>query len=143
MISRCNPIARTAALLVLILALFAIPSASRAQQACRCNHTTIAVDPDVNCHISICYQLSSQSPLLCVDVAPGTRFRIPCPVSQASIITCDGPYVIIDDNPVISVCTPILRIPGLCCVRACRSTDNAGCALITVSAAPCISGPCQ
>ena len=51
--------------------------------------------------------------------------------------------VIIDNNPVISLCTPVLRIPTLCCVRACRGIDPAGCGLITISPAPCISGPCQ
>ena len=143
MTARCTSIARAAALAVLILALFAIPSPTRAQPNCRCDHTTIAVDADVNCPISICYQLSPRGPLLCISIAPGTRAAIPCPVYQASIVTCDGNYVIIDNNPVISLCTPVLRIPTLCCVRACRGIDPAGCGLITISPAPCISGPCQ
>jgi hypothetical protein len=143
MISRCNPIARVSALLVLIIALFAIPASAHAQQSCRCDHTTIAVDADVNCDIDICYQLSPRGPLLCIHIPAGAKAQIPCPVYQASIITCDGSYVIIDDNPATAICTPTLRIPRLCCVRACHGLDAAGCQLVTISAVPCISGPCQ
>jgi hypothetical protein len=142
MTTRCNPLARASALLVLILALFAIPSATRAQDACRCDFTTIAVDANVNCRVTICYQLSPSGPTICTVIAPGSRGRIPCPVYQASIITCNGSYIIIGGGPVISICTPVLHLAPDCCVRACRGTDAAGCSLITVSATPCPSDNC-
>jgi hypothetical protein len=141
MISRCNPIAGVSALLVLIIALFAISSSTHAQTPCRCDH--VAVDANVNCSIDVCYQLSPRGPLPCISIPAGTKATIPCPVHEASIVTCDGNHVIIDSNPTPSICTPTLRIPRLCCVKARHGLDPAGCQLVTISAVPCISGPCQ
>lgn len=141
MTTRYNPIARASALLVLILAFFAIPSSTRAQADCRCDHYTIAVDSDVNCKVTVCYQFSPEGPTFCTVISPGTKGKIPCPVYEASIVTCDGSYVIIG-RPVIGVCTPSLSVPGFCCVRACRGADANGCALVTISAASCLGRPC-
>jgi hypothetical protein len=142
MTTRCNPLARASALLVLILALFAIPSSTRAQDACRCDATIIAVDANVNCKITVCYQLTPSGPTFCKTIEPGTKGKIPCPVWQASIVTCTGDYVIIDNNPVISICTPSLSVPGGCCIKACRGSDAAGCSVITISPAVCLVRPC-
>jgi len=143
MTTRYNPIARASALLLLILAFFAIPSSTRAQQAdCRCDHTTIAVDANVNCKVTICYQFSPEGPTFCTTISPGTKGKIPCPVYEASITTCDGSYVIIGGGPVIAICTPSLSVPGSCCIKACRGTDANGCPLITISPASCLGHPC-
>jgi hypothetical protein len=142
MTTRCNPLARASALLVLILALFAIPSSTRAQDACRCDYTTIAVESDVNCKVTICYQLSPDSRPICIVIEPGTKVRIPCPVYEADIVTCSGNYPVISNSPVIARCTPSLSVPGFCCVRACRGADVNGCPLVTISAASCLGRPC-
>ena len=131
---------RLAALVVAILAFFALPSTTRAQVDCRCDHTTIASDADVTCKVTICYQVSQFSRPICVTIEPGSSAQIPCPIYQASIVTCNGNYVI--TGPAVSRCTPSLSVPGVCCIRACHGLDADGCPLVTISPAACLSRPC-
>jgi hypothetical protein len=135
--SRRTLITRIGMMLVLALALFAAPSALRAQPTpCICDHYTLIVDSTVGCNVTICEKPSPVAPP-CTTLAPGSRLRIPCPIDEVAIKLCDGTNYVLIGNPVIGICTPVLQIGPACCVRVCRGTDPVGCPTLTVSPAPC------
>jgi hypothetical protein len=144
MTTRCTTIIRAAAFLVVVLALWAMPSSARAQAdiKCACDHYTIQIDPALTCKITICYQLSPKGPTFCNTYGPGDELTIPCPVYEASVELCNGSIVIVNNNPVISRCTEIFHITRDCCARACRGTDEKGCPLIKITAAGCVNDLC-
>lgn len=141
MTSRCNLITRAAAMLLLALALWNMPTAAEAQLKCACDHYTFMVDKDVECKIEICWTFSEKGPVYCQTVEPGTSFRIPCPVYKAYVTYCDGLYTVIGDQP-SARCTPILQVGRLCCARACWTGDSDGCPAIRIVSAPCLAKDC-
>jgi hypothetical protein len=142
MTTRCTQIARASALLILTLALFAIPSSTRAQVLpCVCDHYTISVDATVNCDIEVCYQVNQFTHPICIVIVPGGSAQIPCPIYSASITTCRGPYEVIG-SPAVARCTSDLQINNSCCIKGCRGSDADGCPLLTITAVPCTFPRC-
>lgn len=144
MIGRCTFLLRGLAIAVTALAIWSLPTALRAQDdvKCVCDHYTFAIDPTVDCKVSVCYQLSPKGPTFCQTLGPGDAIKIPCPVFSAGIETCNGYVEIIPGNPLGSRCTQGYPIPGHCCVRACHTRDADGCPEILITPAICLGTPC-
>jgi hypothetical protein len=141
---RCMLPARVAALLVIIAALFLAPAAGQAQavDCSRCDHFTIGVSPNLNCSVEICYSLSPEGVVICRTVGPGRSITIPCPVYEAWVNTCSGPYYIVP-GPSDALCSPSLKFAAGCCGRICNvpNPDDV-CTRLEIQPLPCSSISC-
>ena len=144
MTSRSNVLA---ALLLVALAVWSLPGRLDAQVInCPCNHFTVRVDPAVACPVTVCYETTMGSPIVCNTVAPGGTSTVPCPVYGAGVRLCTGVLFYIFRNsplPDIGSCTRVLTVTPGCCVRVCRvRNDAAGCPVFDIQPAPCPSAGC-
>ena len=142
MMTRRSFIPRAAALLLLTLALLGLPQMLRAQEKCFCDHYTFRVDAGVGCKVAIAWTFSPKGPVFTQTLGPGDKYKIPCPVYEAYIETCQGSYTILPIDPAGRVCSPILTIVSGCCIQACYGIDREGCRTIDIKPAGCVNDIC-
>jgi len=141
MITRPHSILRVAAFLLLALALWGMPSGAKAQK-CACDHYTFIVNSDVGCKVQIAWALSPDGKLFTETLGPGDRYKVPCPLYEAYIVTCNGQYKVLPIDPAGRVCSRILTLSTNCCVQACYGVDREGCPTITIRRADCAVDEC-
>ena len=138
--TRSTILARTAALLVMLAALFLAPAAQAQLVDCTtCDHFTIGASSNLNCSVTICYTTGAID--ICQTVAPGQSIKIPCTASRVWTFTCSGIHTIYPSSST-ALCGPALKFEDGCCARICTvpSTDN--CTRLEIQPLPCLTPGC-